>query len=181
MLIKLCICFGICLSSKWFHLRLTFFLFSNLGLMMAQQTSIPVNCFLAGGWHTLCLPISKVHIVGEGPGAIPLVLMCLSYLINSFLTDIKQLAKTSKGGTLRPPSDVCVRSFLCPFSYLNKTLLHKSSWVIKPGPEATIFFFGDHESDIIHRKLSLVSVFLDAPQIISEDDLELWTTGLADL
>ena len=24
MLMKLCICFGICLSSKWFHLRLTF-------------------------------------------------------------------------------------------------------------------------------------------------------------
>ena len=31
----------------------------------------------------------------------------------------------------RPPSDVYVRRFLCPF---NKTLLPKSSWVIKPGP-----------------------------------------------
>ena len=28
------------------------------------------------------------------------------------------------GGTLRPPSDVYVRSFLCPFSYFNKTLLN---------------------------------------------------------
>ena len=27
----------------------------------------------------------------------------------------------------RPPSDVCVRSFLCPFSYYNKIQLHKSS------------------------------------------------------
>ena len=57
-----------------------------------------------------------------------------SYLINSFLTDIKQLAKTSKGGTLYPAFDVYVRSFLCPFLYFNKTLLHKSSWVIKTGP-----------------------------------------------
>ena len=95
MLIKLCICFGICLSSKWFHLRLTFFLFSNLGLMMAQQTSIPVNCFLAGGWHTLCLPISKVHIVGEGLGEAPSALRCLSYLINSFLTGIKSVQFSS--------------------------------------------------------------------------------------
>ena len=30
-------------------------------------------------------------------------------------------------GTLRPPSDVYVRSFVCPFLNLNKTLLHKSS------------------------------------------------------
>ena len=49
MFFKLCICFRICLSSKWFHPRLTFFLFSNLGLVMAQQTSIPINCFMAGG------------------------------------------------------------------------------------------------------------------------------------
>ena len=38
MLMKLCIYFGIGLSSKWFHLRL--FPSSNLGLIMAQQTSI---------------------------------------------------------------------------------------------------------------------------------------------
>ena len=45
-------------------------------------------------------------------------LRCLSYLINSFLTDIKQLANTSKvgGGYSPPPSDVYVRSFVCPFS-----------------------------------------------------------------
>jgi len=36
------------LPSKWFHLRLTFFLFSNLGLTMTQQTSIRINCFMAG-------------------------------------------------------------------------------------------------------------------------------------
>ena len=43
-------------------------------------------------------------------------------------------SKASIWGTLCPPSDVYVRSFLCPFLYFNKTLLHKSSWVIKPGP-----------------------------------------------
>ena len=119
MLMKLYICLGIWLSSKWFHLRLTFFLFSNLALIIAQQTSIHINCFMAGGWHTSCHPISKMHIVGEGSGETPSALRCLSYLINSFLTDIKQLAKTSKGGTLHPPSDVCVRSFL----YLLYTLI----------------------------------------------------------
>ena len=30
-------------------------------------------------------------------------------------------------GTLHPPSDVYVRSFLCPFLYFNKTLLYKNS------------------------------------------------------
>lgn len=43
--------FGICLCSKWFHLILIcfvfVFLFWNLGLIMAQQTSIHVNCFMA--------------------------------------------------------------------------------------------------------------------------------------
>jgi len=85
MLMKPCICFGTCLSSKWFCLRLTtffFFLFSTLGLIMAQETSIHVNCFMAGGWHTLVHPISKMHIVGEGPGETPSALRCLSYLIN---------------------------------------------------------------------------------------------------
>ena len=53
-------------------------------------------------------------------------------------------------------SDVYVRSFLCPISYFNKTLLHKSSLAIKSGPwsQNCIFFFGDHESDIVHCKFS---------------------------
>ena len=38
-----------------------------------------------------------MHIVGERPDENPSALRCLSYLINSFLTYIKQLAKTSKG------------------------------------------------------------------------------------
>ena len=100
-LMKLCICFGICLSSKWFCLRLTF-LFSNLGLIMAQQTSVLVNCFMAGGRHTSCQPISKVQIVGEGPGETPSALRCLSYLINSFLTDKTPCCKPARGHFLCP-------------------------------------------------------------------------------
>ena len=102
MLMKLCIYFGICLFSKWFHLTLTFFLFSNLELIITQQTSIHINCFMAGGWHTSCHPISKMHIVGEGPGETPSALRRLSYLLNSFLTDMKQLAKTIRGALSIP-------------------------------------------------------------------------------
>ena len=73
--------------------KTNFFFSSNLGLIIAQQTSIHINCFMAGRWHTSSHPISKMHIVGEGPGETPSASRCLSYLINSFLTDIKQLAK----------------------------------------------------------------------------------------
>ena len=154
---KLCICFGIYLSSKWFHLRLTFFpfLFSNLGLIMAQQTSVTVNCFMAGKWHSLCHPISKMHIVREGPGETASSLRCLSYLINNFLTDIKQLAKTSKVGHSPSPFWCLCQKLSMSFLYFNKTLLHKSSWVIKSGPwSQSYIFFGDDESDVVHRKLS---------------------------
>ena len=66
--------------------KTNFFLFSNLGLIMAQQTSILVNCFMARVWvgddtPRSCHLISKVHIVGEGSGETPLALCCLSYLI----------------------------------------------------------------------------------------------------
>ena len=39
----------------------------------------------------------------------------------------KALIRLATGGTLCPPSDVCVRRFHCPFLYFNKTLLHKIS------------------------------------------------------
>ena len=73
--------------------KANFFFFSNFGLIIAQQTSIHINCFMAGGWHTSCHPISKMHIGGEGPGEIPSAVTCLSDLINRFLTDVNHLAK----------------------------------------------------------------------------------------
>ena len=117
MLMKLCIYFGICLFSKWFHLTLTFFLFSNLELIITQQTSIHINCFMAGGWHTSCHPISKMHIVGEAPGEIPAALRRLSYLVNIFLTDKKQLAKTIRGALSIPLLMSMSEVFSVPFSF----------------------------------------------------------------
>ena len=99
MFMKLCSCFGICLSLKWFHLKLTFFLFSNLGLIIAQQTSIHINCFMARRWHTSCHPTSKMPIVGEGPGETPSALRCLSYLINNFLTDLIHCERRALGSS----------------------------------------------------------------------------------
>ena len=80
----------------------------------------------------------------------------LIYCNNQLKKYITPFSKISKWGTLHHPSDVCVRSFLCQYSYFNKTLLHKSSWVIKAGPwsGSWIFFFGDQRSDIVHLELS---------------------------
>ena len=83
----------------------------------------------------------------------------LKWLSSSSNNQLKKyvapFSKTSKEGTLRPPSDFYVRIFLCPFLYFDKTLLHKSSWVIKPGPwSQSCIFFGDHKSNIVHCKLS---------------------------
>ena len=52
------------------------------------------SCYLFyGQGMTWYHPISKMHIVGKGPGETPSALRHLSYLINSFLTAIKHLAK----------------------------------------------------------------------------------------
>ena len=108
------------------------FFFSNLGPIMTQQTSIPVKCFMARGWYTSCHPISKMHIVGEGPGETPSTLRRLSYLINSFLTDIKHLSKNYPGGTLFYPLLMSISKVSLALIYFNKTLLHKKLQVVKP-------------------------------------------------
>ena len=87
-----------------------FFLFTNPGLIMAQQTSIHVSCFLAGGWHTPCHPISNIHTVGEGSGETLSALRCLSYLRNSFLTDIK-LARGHSFCPLLMSVGSCIRHY----------------------------------------------------------------------
>ena len=61
--------------------KTNFFLFSNLRLIMAQETSIPVNYFMVGVGVGDDIPlISKMQIVGEGPGETPSALQYLSYL-----------------------------------------------------------------------------------------------------
>ena len=92
---------------------------------------------MAGGWHTSCHPISKMHIVGEGPGETPSALRCLSYLINNFLTDIKPLAKTSRGALstllLLSMSEVFSVPFYALIKLCYAKALERSSLV--PGPE----------------------------------------------
>ena len=59
---------------------------------------------------------------------------CLSYLINSFRRDTEWLAK--KGALFLPPSDVCVRSFVCLlYTWINlwhTTALSDHPWSLPP-------------------------------------------------
>ena len=68
----------------------------------------------------------------------------------------KALIRLAGWGALCPPSDVYVRSFLslCILSYNSATqkLLSDQAWSLVPSPKAK--FFGDHESNIVHHKLS---------------------------
>ena len=105
-----------------------FFLFSTLGLIMAQETSIHVNCFMAGGWHTLVHPISKMHIVGAGPGETPSALRCLSYLINKLANRHKTpCQKLARGHSFCPFLMSMSAAFSLSLSllYFNKILLPK--------------------------------------------------------
>ena len=111
---------------------------TNFWLTIAQKTCIHLNCFMAGGWHTSCHPISKMKIVGEGPGETPSALRCLSYLINNFLTDIKHLAKTGRGALSVPLLMSMSEGFSVPFHTLIKLCYTKFlEWSsLVPGPEA---------------------------------------------
>ena len=143
-----------------------FFLFSNLGLIIAQQTSIHINCFM--WWHTSCHPVSKMHIVGEEPGETPSALRCLSYLINNFLTDIKQLAKTSMGALSIHLLMSMSEGFLVPFYILTKICYTKAlEWSsLAPGPKA---------------KSSSSEINNPTPfTVIYQVNQELWLGGLSD-
>ena len=87
-----------CVEDPWFYLQLTnefllcnetiyllwnfpffkmvlpktnFFLFLNLGLIMAQQTSIPVNCFMAGDDTPLAILSQKCTLWERGLVKLP--------------------------------------------------------------------------------------------------------------
>ena len=110
---------------------------------MAQQTSIHVDCY-GQGWHTLFHPISKMHIVREGPAETPSALRCFFYLIRSSLTDIE----TSNRGTLSVPFWCLCQKLSQSLIHFNKTLLYKKLQLIKPRlwPRMEILSSGGHES-----------------------------------
>ena len=99
-------------------------LFSDFGLMIAQQTRIHIDCFMAGGWHT-CYPVSEMQTVGEGPGETPSALRCLSSLGNSFIADVKRPAKDFWGA-------LC--SLLVSVSEAFSLLYFQFSWVAQSCP-----------------------------------------------
>ena len=104
---------------------------TNFWLIIAQQTSIHVNCFMAGGWQTSSHLISKMHIVGGGLSA----LRGLSYLISCFPTGIKQLAKTSRGHAPSPFCCLCQKLSLALFTLVklfSTKALEWSSLVLGP-------------------------------------------------
>ena len=67
---------------------------------------------------------------------------------------IATLLRLVRGHSPSPSWCLCQKFSLAHF-HCDKTLLHKSSWVISPVPwSRNKIFFGDHESDSIHPKLS---------------------------
>ena len=126
---------------------------------MAQLISFPVNCFRlfyvrggGWGWHNPCHPFSHMPIMREGPGETPSASRFLSYLINSFLTDMKHPAKNYRGGegrgTLSVPFWCLCQKLSMSLLYFNKTLLHKKLQVVKLHlwSQTEILSSGDHES-----------------------------------
>ena len=82
--------------SNWTELKWT-------GLIMTQQNSIHVNCFMARGWNTSSHPISKMHIMGAGPGEIPSAFTGVSLTwLTVFLETWNTSLKTSKGALFCP-------------------------------------------------------------------------------
>ena len=79
-----------------------------------------------------------MHIVEEGPGETPSALRCLSYLITNFLTNIKQLAKTSRGALSILLLMAMSEAFSVPFRTLRKLFYTKAlEWPsLVPGPKA---------------------------------------------
>ena len=59
MLMKLCICFGICLSSKWFHLRLIFFPFLKPWANNSSTNQYSYQLFYGWGDDIPCAILSQ--------------------------------------------------------------------------------------------------------------------------
>ena len=91
--------------------------------------------------------------VGLGRPLQPWVIL-LIYCNNQLKKYIIPLLTLGGGDSLSPFWCLCQKLSLALFHF-NKTLLHKSSWVIKPGSwSRSEIFFGDHKSNTVHCKLS---------------------------
>ena len=73
--------------------NLFFFFFLKPWADNGSTNQYSCQLFYGQGRQTLYHPIPKMHIVGEEPGETPSVLRYLPHPINSFLTDMKYLAK----------------------------------------------------------------------------------------
>ena len=98
---------------------------TNFWLITAQQTNIHINWFMAGGWHTLSHTLSKMHVVGEGPGETPSASRCLSYLLNIFLTEGQKTSDWRLALSVPLPMSVS-EAFSVPFYTLIKLCYTKA-------------------------------------------------------
>ena len=133
---------------NWFCLRLLFFSFLKPWADNSSTNQDSHQLFYGQGWHTSCHSISKMHIVGEGPGETPSALRCFFYLIRSLLTDIKCLVKNEQAGTPSVPFWCLFQKLSLCLLYFNKTLPHKNLQVVKPHlwPQIAILSSRSHES-----------------------------------
>ena len=82
---------------KMVSTRLTFSSFLKPWADNSSTNQYLRQLFYGWGNEHLMPSYLKMHIVEEGPGETPSAMRCLSYLINSFLTDIKLLLKLAAG------------------------------------------------------------------------------------
>ena len=98
---------------------------TNFWLITAQQTSIHINCLTAGGWHTLCRPLSKTHVWAVAWwDAFSLRRLC--HLISNLPREENTQLQPSRGHSFCPLLMSCHMLSLA-LLYFNKTLLHKTS------------------------------------------------------
>jgi len=115
------------LPSNLFRWRLNFFLFSNLGPIMAQETSIHVHCFMARDDRPCAILSQKCILWERGlvqlpqPRGVSLIWLAAGY------QTWNALPKTSEQALFLSPSDVYVRSFPYLYYTLIKLCYTKSS------------------------------------------------------
>ena len=73
--------------------KTNFFSFLKSWADNSSTNQYSYQLFYGWGRHTSCNPVSKMQAVGEGPGETLSASRCISYLIDSFLTDLKHPAK----------------------------------------------------------------------------------------